>query len=247
MADERQFLDDVAKTYRTNIKGISKWGYDSYIKIYKKYLNSAQKGLELGCSVGYSIKQLSQLVDTLEVVDGSRVMIESLPNDVKKLDNVKFTYSLFEDLTYEEKFDAVFCSYVLEHIQDTTSLIQQCYKMLIRGGRCFITVPNATAFSRQMAKKMGIVNDLYALTENDLAHGHRRVFDLSILKELIENNTQFKIIDIGGTFFKPFADFQMNKMIEMEIISEEQLIGLQGMAADYPEFSGSIYAICEKQ
>ncbi len=69
----------------------------------------------------------------------------------------------------------------------------------------FITVPNATALSRQMAVKMNLLSSLYELTENDLAHGHRRVFDKDILLALLRQSG-FRVVDTRGTFLKPFSD-----------------------------------------
>lgn len=66
------------------------------------------------------------------------------------------------------------------------------------------------------------------------------------LQELIKQ-TPFKIKETGGTFVKEFADFQLNQMIEKQIIGEDQLKGMQKLAGRYPELSGSIYAICEKE
>lgn len=63
----------------------------------------------------------------------------------------------------------------------------------------------------------------------------------------LTDNSPFRVAETGGTFVKPFADFQLNKMIESNIIAIEQLRGLQILADEYPEISGSIYAILEKQ
>ena len=243
---ENIFLDKVADSYLTATSPISKWNIDSYILIYKQYLHNAEgKGLELGCSSGYSTVCLSQLLYSLDVVDGSKRMLDNLSDSIKEIKNVNYIYSLFEELNFQENYDYIFCSYVLEHVQNPSEILDVCYRALKPGGKLFITVPNANALSRQMALEMGIIKDLYGLTENDLAHGHRRVYDLNILHELIEK-TSFHLISSGGTFLKPFADFQLNQMIHQQIINETQLEGMQLLAKRYPEISGSIYAILEK-
>ena len=191
-----------------------------------------------------STEQLSELLDELYVIDGSENMLLKASQKIKK-SNIHFEYGLFEELTDKKKYDYIFCSYVLEHVMDPKIILEICYEALKDNGKLFITVPNARAISRQMALKMGLIDNLYALTENDLAHGHRRVFDLTELKELLENS-RFYIVDIGGTFFKPFADFQLNQMIAENIIGEEQLKGMQKLAKSYPDLSGSIYAVVGK-
>lgn len=244
---ETEFLDKVFETYKTFTSPISKWSTDAYIRIYLKNIEllPGNIALEMGCSDGYSTSILSDLVERLDVVDGSKRMLEKLEDEVVKKENVTFIYSLFEDLVYENKYDNIFCSYVLEHVVDPFQILEIAYRALKPGGRLFITVPNGQALSRQMALDMGLLTDLYELTENDLAHGHRRVFDLPQLQNLIEKSS-FKLLEKGGTFVKEFADFQLNKMIENEIIGKDQLYGMEKLAERYPGLSGSIYAICEK-
>lgn len=244
--DEKEFLEEVSHTYRNIKSPISEWSIDSYINRYRQYMLSGKlkEGLELGCSNGYSTECLADLLRKLNVVDGSRNMIKQASAKIKA-DNVSFEYALFEELSYQGEYDYVFCSYVLEHVIDPKRILEVSYRALKSNGKMFITVPNARALSRQMALEMGLIEDLYALTENDLAHGHRRVFDLATLKELVEDSP-FNLLDIGGTFLKPYADFQLNQMINQNIIGKEQLKGMQKLAEKYPDICGSIYAVLSK-
>ncbi|MCI8565721.1 MAG: class I SAM-dependent methyltransferase [Lachnospiraceae bacterium] len=245
--DEREFLDKMAETYRTFTSPISRWSIDSYMRVYKENLKlqPGNRALELGGGDGYSTECLSELVDWLDVVDGSRRMLEKMGVERFQKRNVTFIYSLFEELNYQEEYDNVFCSYVLEHVKEPMEILNVAYRALKPGGRLFITVPNATALSRQMALDMKLLNDLYELTKNDALHGHRRVFDLDRLLALLEQSP-FIVCKSGGTFVKEFADFQLDQMIEQKIIGEEQLYGMQKLAKRYPNLSGSIYAVCEK-
>lgn len=240
--DERDFLEQAADTYKTDGSAISKWSIDSYIRIYSRYIKKPGYGLELGCSSGYSTERLSQLVRRLDVVDGSKKMLAKCKQFDKK---VTFLYALFEELDIREKYDFIFCSYVLEHVMSPRQILEVCHSGLRPAGMLFITVPNATALSRQMALEMNLLSSLYELTENDLAHGHRRVFDRESLMKLV-GQSGFRVIDTGGTFLKPFADFQMNQMIAQKIIGGGQLRAMQKMAQIYPELSGSIYAVLER-
>ena len=246
--NETEFLDKVAETYITFTSPISKWSTDAYMRVYAKnmILSPGNRALELGCSDGYSTMLLSKLVEKLDVVDGSRRMLERLEESgFTGEKNTTFIYSLFEELKCNNEYHHIFCSYVLEHVADPFQILKMAYCALKPGGRLFITVPNGQSLSRQMALDMGLLSDLYELTENDLAHGHRRVFDLPKLRQLIEESP-FKLLEMGGRFVKEFADFQLNQMIETGIIGKEQLYGMQKLAERYPELSGSIYAICEK-
>lgn len=181
----------------------------------------------------------------LDVVDGSQCMLQKASKRVKNR-NVNFKYGLFENIKEIEIYDYIFCSYVLEHVIDPDEILKICYRALKKGGKLCITVPNAKALSRQMAVNMGLLESVYQLTDNDIAHGHRRVFDLKLLTETI-GKSRFELLTVGGTFVKQFADFQLNKMIQEGIIGEQQLKGMQKLAEIYPEISGSIYAILLKK
>ena len=163
--EEMEFLNQVAETYNYKETEIYKWHVDSYMEIYKKYIRDEQSALELGCYNGTSVKRLSQLVKNLDVMDGSsRVINEAKKKINGQYKNVKFILSLFEDMDALQKYDIIFCSYVLEHVKNPEIILEKCWKALKQNGIMLITVPNAKALSRQMALSMGLIDDLYALT-----------------------------------------------------------------------------------
>jgi 2-polyprenyl-3-methyl-5-hydroxy-6-metoxy-1,4-benzoquinol methylase len=242
MAEERIFLDKVASTYRKPNLPITKFVIETYIKVFRPFLKYDSIALELGCSDGYSTDLLSRLVKKLDVVEGSNIMIERAIGIAPS--NVQFRHALFEELAEETKYQYIFANYVLEHVIDPIDVLRKCSKLLNKDGLIFITVPNARALSRQLALEMGIISNLYELTQNDLQHGHRRVFDMTALNMLL-SKCGFQIICTGGLYVKPFADFQLNKMIESNIIGESQLNAMHKLAYTYPDISGSIYLIAK--
>ena len=86
---------------------------------------------------------------------------------------------------------------------------------------------------------MGLMNSIDKLTENDFHHGHRRVYDMEKLVAEIEES-RFDVVETGG--LKPFG-FQMQQMMEAEIIDETQMEGLFRMARKYPEIAGGIFCV----
>ena len=99
------------------------------------------------------------------------------------------------------------------------------------------------ALSRQLAYHMGIIPDLRALTENDLSHGHRRVYDRVSLNRDLENGG-FVTIAQGGIMLKLLADFQMDQLFELDVLGEPQIDGLYSLGLEYPDLCGSIYSVC---
>ena len=54
---------------------------------------------------------------------------------------------------------------------------------------------------RQLAVKMGLHDNIYEMTPNDIRCGHRRVYDFSSISEEVEN-ADFRIVATEG-FFNP--------------------------------------------
>jgi 2-polyprenyl-3-methyl-5-hydroxy-6-metoxy-1,4-benzoquinol methylase len=244
--DEKDFVQSLVSNYVTSDNSSqSRSMRNLLIRAFAPYLRQDGRALELGCEVGYMTQLISPLVKELQVVDASEEFLEAVKK--RNLVNVSCYCSLFEDLTPEPKaYDYIFMSHVLEHLQDPDKILKMVHKALAPSGRLFVAVPNALALSRQLAQAMGLIDDLYALTPNDIRGGHRRVYDHRTLNlELVNNG--FEIIESGGVFLKPFADFQLDEMIDRGLIGQSQIDGLYKLGFVYPEFCADCYAIVGKK
>lgn len=213
------------------------------IRVLKAFLQRG-KVLELGCEIGYMSELLSPLVDRLDIVDASSEFL----NRTRKrgLANAQYFCSLFEEFNPPCLYDCVVASHVLEHLLDVQSVLKIIHAALGENGLLFVAVPNARALSRQLARHMGLIDDLYALTPNDLRGGHRRVYDRVTLNRELEI-AGFEIVSQGGIFFKYLADFQMDQMIDTGILGEQQLEGLFSLGNEYPDMCADVYAIVRKR
>jgi hypothetical protein len=89
---------------------------------------------------------------------------------------------------------------------------------------------------------MNLIRDLYELTPNDLRGGHRRVYDqVSLKRDVVQAG--FDICTQGGILLKPFADFQMDKLIDSGIIAKQQSDGLYSLGAEYPDMCADVYIV----
>ena len=207
--DETEFLNRAATTYVTSESHQERTIKQLAVRAFAPHLRGMRDGLELGCSDGYMTSLISKELEHLTVVDGSNYFLERARG--RNLKNVTFIHSLFEEYIPKRQFDCIFISYVLEHMRDPVLLLERAAKFLTERGLIFLVVPNARALSRQLARHMGILDDLYALTPNDLAHGHRRVYDRILLDKDISSAGLIQV-SRGGLMLKPFADFQMDTM-----------------------------------
>lgn len=215
------------------------------VRTFEPYLDTSQRALQLGFAEGVDTGLLAPQVAHLDVVEGNRTFFEA--GQKNALPNTTLYHDLFETFLpsrTEGMYDAIFIIYVLEHVQDPVALLGMARRLLSPSGHLFIVVPNAHALSRQLALRMGIIPSLYALTEHDLNHGHRRVYDRSTLVKDLES-AHLCIAEQGGIMVKILADFQLDALIEQDILGPEQIDGLYKLGFDYPDLCGSLYAVCE--
>jgi len=238
--DEKSLLESMVPGYVTSDNSSqTRLMRELMIRTFKPYLQGG-RSLELGSEIGFMSERIASLVDHLDIVDGSEEFLKKVKK--RNIPNAHYFCSLFEDFQPETIYDNVFASHILEHLKDVSVVLKMIKKALKPQGYLFITVPNARALSRQLARHMGIIDDLYSLTSNDLQFGHRRVYDRVLLTRDLES-AGFEIIAQGGILLKPFADFQMDKLIDSGIIGPPQCEGLYKLGHEYPDMCADIYAI----
>ena len=229
---EELFLDSLVSDYK-DVSPYSQIKKDIILQLVNEFLEDAQNksALQLGCANGYESSMLASQFRSLLAVDGSRAFIQQAQAN-NKCDNVEFKQLLFENMSSKShlaKYDYIFCHYVLEHVFDPNVILQNIHSLLKPGGLLFVVVPNSQAFSRQLALQMGYIDNLEDLTENDLKHGHRRVYNIDSLLKCLTNNG-FKVHEVRGVIFKMLADFQLNKLMSDSFLKNDHILAMHKLA-----------------
>ncbi len=201
------------------------------------------KALEMGCFKGEVTELLLKKYSDLTVLEASDDLIHIAKNRVNG--RAKFIHTRFENFVSDELYDAMFLIHTLEHLDNPVEVLKNTSNWLSTKGLFFIVVPNANALSRQIAVKMGLIEHNCAVTEAEFLHGHRCTYSLDTLERDIRN-AGLKIIQRGGIFLKPFANFQFDQLMETGIISNEYLEGCYQLGMQYPDLSASIFMICQR-
>lgn len=241
---EREFLDKVYHTYTVDQSAQQMTMRTLIVRTFAPWLRRGGHGLELGCSDGFMTAMLAGLVGRLDVVDGSAKFLDEARK--RNLPNVEFKCALFEEFTTSDKYDYVFASYILEHVQDPVAVIKMAGSVLKPDGLLFIVVPNARGLSRQLALHMGLLKDLKELTVNDHNHGHRRTYDRVDLNRDV-SGAGFETISQGGIMLKFLADFQMDKLIGDGMLQQPQIDGLYSLGLEYPDLASSLFSVCRSR
>ena len=200
--------------------------------------------LELGSFRGDFTKRLLSLFDTITCVEASNVAIEEAKQQLPK--SVRFIEGDFETLQMGEKFDNIFLTHVLEHVDDAVRVLRRINdEWLSETGRLFLVCPNANAPSRQIAVKMGLISHNSAITSGEVQHGHHRTYSLDTLeRDAVASG--LRVVQRSGIFFKALANFQWDKILNTDVISKEYLDGCYALGQVYPDLCSSIFLLCEK-
>jgi 2-polyprenyl-3-methyl-5-hydroxy-6-metoxy-1,4-benzoquinol methylase len=238
---EKQRLDTCVQTYRIGCQ--DEVVRRLAVRTVAPFINRGV-ALEVGCSDGFMTELIVPLVDSLDVVEGSKKFLDQVKR--RHLPNVNCIHALIEECSTEKRYDCVFATFILTHLLDVQVALKVMRRLMKPRGVLFAVVPNARVLSRQLALHMGLVEDLYALTENDLKHGHRRAYDRASLNKELEC-AGFDTLAQGGIMMKILADFQMERLFRENILRDEHIEGLYKLGLEYPDLSGYLFSVCRKK
>ncbi len=244
MSNER----DYNKEYKDNERKYF-YGFDIDVMhpfMLKSFIPFFREGsmLELGSFKGEFTKRLQPFFNDITCVEAS----DEATDEARKMlgDKVQFHNALFENLTLPKKYDNIVLTHVLEHIDDPVALMKKINdEWLTDTGRFFLVCPNANAPSRQIAVKMGLISHNAAVTPGEKEHGHVITYSLDTL-ERDAKAAGLHVVHRSGIFFKALANFQWDRLLQTDIISEEYLQGCFELGQIYPDLCSSIFLMCEK-
>ena len=175
-------------------------------------------------------------VDGYTVVEGSLARISELRAVGFLPPGVDVVHGYFEDYAPSTPLDAIEMGFVLEHVMDPAALVARYRGFLAPGGLVAIAVPNARSLHRLIGQRAGLLDDLYRLSEHDLALGHRRYFDKDSLVRLVEE-AGLRVLACEGILLKCLTTAQLASLkLEPRVMQ-----AFCDLAAGYPEIANAIY------
>jgi 2-polyprenyl-3-methyl-5-hydroxy-6-metoxy-1,4-benzoquinol methylase len=202
------------------------------------------KALEMGCFKGEFTEILTGYFKDITVLEAADELVEFTSKRVGN--KAKFICTTFEDFNGTEKYDYIFLMHTLEHLDEPNEVLKKVSNWLSDDGVLYLVCPNANAPSRQIAVKMGLISHNAAVTESESIHGHRKTYSLDTLEEETLS-TGLTVIHRGGIFFKALANYQFDRLMETDIITDAYLDGCYKLGMLYPDLCASIYLICGKE
>ncbi|MDH3999212.1 MAG: class I SAM-dependent methyltransferase, partial [Desulfuromonadales bacterium] len=94
----------------------------------------------------------------------------------------------------------------------------------------------AQALNKRVGYEAGMIEDMNRLSEADLALGHKRLFTVDSLVELLSGNG-YVVERVEGIFLKPITTGQFKRLN----LSEDILQGFMRVGIDYPELCVGLF------
>ena len=164
--------------------------------------------LDVGCGVGILTAAIAAFADQVTGLDGSAAKIDRA-RSINSRANVDYVNAMFEEWSFANRFDTIVATNVLEHVPSPTEFLDRCVSLLNPAGRIIITVPNARSLHKLIGQQLGVIDELFTLTADDISKGHLRIYDAESLRSEIEQ-ADFEITRVSGILLKPLSNRQMN-------------------------------------
>ena len=199
--------------------------------------------LELGSFKGEFTTRLLEHFSDVTCVEASDEAVAEAR--LKLGSRAVFFNDVFETVNLPRRYDTIVMTHVLEHLDDPVAVLRRIREeWLAEGGRFLLACPNANAPSRQIAVKMGLISHNAAVTPAEAEHGHRCTYALDTL-ERDAVVAGFQVVHRSGIFFKALANFQWDRLLQSDIVSEAYLEGCYQLGQIYPDLCSSVFLVCE--
>jgi 2-polyprenyl-3-methyl-5-hydroxy-6-metoxy-1,4-benzoquinol methylase len=195
------------------------WDEELLLKAYAKKIVEKLRGLNSirilslgigGQRVSRTLREQPNIAE-YHILEGSEEIISRYRRETMPPPHVTIHHTYFENVHFDQPFDAIEMGFVLEHVDDPGFILRKFRKVLKPDGILFAAVPNARSLHRLLGHSAGFMQDLYALSQFDLELGHKRYFDASSIAHLVEE-CGYVISEKLGLVLKPLTTSQLRQL-----------------------------------
>ena len=209
MDDQINFFNKRAKKFSNNYNKLNnfkeryKFLTNKLENLFEKNLKKNIKILDYGCGNGTFSIALSNY-GSVTAVDGSENMIKLAEKKMtyKKIKNINFVLSDLNHYTSNEKFRLVFCSSVMEYLENFSIHLDKLHRSLEKNGTLLLTLPNSRSFYRLIElflfKLFNIPKYYNYVKLNQDENYYRRMFSKKkfLISDVSYFSDNFKLLDL---------------------------------------------------
>ena len=140
--------------------------HSDILDMLKPYLKQKMHILDFGCGQGAFSQRL---VDLGMVVDACDINTDQLKAEVNRKIELDFNKEIQMD-KFQVKYDVILAFEIIEHLYNPWKYLDDCLKLLKKGGMIVLTTPNVSNFISRL--RFFMRGTLLAYEKADLKHGH---------------------------------------------------------------------------
>ena len=144
------------------------------------------------------------------------------------------------------EFDMILLVSLLHEVADPEVFLKKAVSLGQSGARYLLNVPNQMSFHRQLAVKLGLIKEESEISAQQVKLQQNRIFNRQNLTELSES-VGLRVLDSYTSIFKPFTHGQMQKLMDQQILTQQQVHAFCSMMSLVDHEAGSeIMLVAEK-
>lgn len=214
-------------------------------KILRK-LPKAGKGLnilEIGCGVD-SFINLFPGFKTYTVVEPISDFLDKNKAKFDAHENVYIHNAVLEEFKENNKFDLILISSLLHEVNNIEIFLDKVKSLCQKGTLVHTNVPNQNSLHRKLGLEMGILKNSHEISETGNRFQRKREFSLDKLVRCFPVQ-EYKVLDSGSYFFKPFSSEQLKKVLDFQIIDENTIDAMFNLGCHEDIEGAEIFVLVE--
>lgn len=235
----------------------SDYGFESIMVFYRRKLlierlnvYKPRTVVEIGCGSELLYKHYVDQVGSVDkwviVEPGAHFASAARSSELPGLHVIQ---SFFEDAIKQVELlmpfspDIVICSGLLHEVPDSIRLLSAIVNVMGERTILHVNVPNAASFHRQLARSMGLIQNLNTMSDRNQQLLQNRVYDRQTLTQDI-SDAGLSVVREGGYLVKPFTHRQMENIAP--VLGDSVLDGLYQLGREIPDLASEIFVEARK-
>jgi SAM-dependent methyltransferase len=201
-----------------------------------RFVRPGDRILELGCATGRMTAALVASGARVVAADRAEAYLERLLT--RGLDGVEVWHGDLDGALPAGTFEHVVAANVLHEVADPVGLLARAAGRLVDRGLVHVTLQNPDSLHRLVAREMGLLDDLAAVSERGARFGTRRLWSADALEALM-GEAGLRTVHREGLVLKPLPNALLAGL------PEEVLAGLAACGRYAGEHAAMTYLAAE--
>lgn len=172
----------------------------------RRWFRPGDRVLELGCATGAMTALLAERDVAIDAVERSAAYVERA--QARELPGVRVHHGDVFDPTLADGYQHVVATNLLNELPDPSAFLAHCRAQLAPGGLLHLTANNPHSLHRLVAREMGLLDDVHAVSARGAQYVSGPLFDADAI-EALARAAGLVCVHREGVVVKPLSNAQL--------------------------------------